>query len=92
VVESIALDFMPNFVAYHGDMKKIWIADPMARKMIHVRAFATSEGSHNITFKNMTAHVTNQETVSVSVIDVTQYKVTKTISAGKNQMELSLDK
>lgn len=91
-VESIALDFMPGFVAYHSDMKEMWITDPMAGKMIHVRAFATAEGRHNITFKDMTAYVTNQETVSVSVIDVTQYKVTKTISASKNQMELSLDK
>jgi YVTN family beta-propeller protein len=31
----------------------------------------------------MTAYITNQEAASVSVIDVMQHKVTKTISVGK---------
>lgn len=94
VVETIALGFMPGYVAYQGDMKEMWVTDPMAGKvhwwtkdttgkMIHVGAFATAEGSHAIAFKDMTAYVTNQEAASVSVIDVMQHKVTKTISVGK---------
>lgn len=31
----------------------------------------------------MTAYVTNQEAASVSVVDVMQHKVTKTIAVGK---------
>lgn len=94
VVETIALGFMPGFVAYHGDMKEMWVTDPMAGKvhwwtkdatgkMIHAGAFATEAGSHAIAFKDMTAYVTNQEAGSVSVIDVMQHKVTKTILVGK---------
>lgn len=94
VVETIALGFMPGFVAYHGDMKEMWVTDPMAGKvhwwtkdatgkMIHAGAFATAAGSHAIAFKDMTAYVTNQEAASVSIVDVMQHKVTKTISVGK---------
>ena len=94
VVETIALGFMPGYVAYHGDMKEMWVTDPMAGKvhwwtkdatgkMIHAGAFITAAGSHAIAFKDMTAYVTNQEAASVSVVDVMQHKVTKTISVGK---------
>lgn len=94
VVETIALGFMPGFVAYQGDMKEMWVTDPMAGKvhwwtkdtsgkMIHAGAFATAAGSHAIAFKDMTAYVSNQEAASVSVIDVMQHKVTKTIAVGK---------
>jgi YVTN family beta-propeller protein len=94
VVETIVLGFMPGFVAYHGDMKEMWVTDPMAGKvhwwtkdttgkMIHAGAFTTEAGSHAIAFKDMTAYVTNQEAASISVIDVMQHKVTKTIAVGK---------
>ena len=85
---------MPGFVAYQGDMKEMWVTDPMAGKvhwwtkdatgkMIHSGAFATAAGTHAIAFKDMTAYVTNQEAASVSVVDVMQHKVTKTIAVGK---------
>lgn len=94
VVETIVLGFMPGFVAYQGDMKEMWVTDPMAGKvhwwtkdaagkMVRTGAFATGAGSHAIAFKDMTAYVTNQEAASVSIIDVMQHKVTKTISVGK---------
>ena len=94
IVETITLGFMPGFVAYQGDMKEMWVTDPMAGKvhwwtkdaagkMIHAGAFATGAGSHAIAFKDMTAYVSNQEAASVSVIDVMQHKVTKTIAVGK---------
>jgi YVTN family beta-propeller protein len=94
VVETIVLGFMPGFVAYQGDMKEMWVTDPTAGKvhwwtkdatgkMIHTGAFATAAGSHAIAFKDMTAYVTNQEAANVSVVDVMQHKVTKTISVGK---------
>lgn len=94
VVETIALGFMPGFVAYQADMKEMWVTDPMAGKvhwwtkdtsgkMVHSGAFATEAGSHAIAFKDMMAYVTNQEAASVSVINVMQHKVTKTITVGK---------
>lgn len=94
VVQTIALGFMPGFVAYEGDMKEMWVTDPMAGKvhwwtkdpsgkMIREGAFATEAGSHAIAFKGMTAYVSNQEAASVSVIDVMLHKVTKTIKVGK---------
>ena len=94
VVETIALGFMPGFVAYQGDMKEMWVTDPKAGKvhwwtkdaigkMVRTGAFATAAGSHAIAFKDMTAYVTNQEAASVSIVDVMQHKVTKTIAVGK---------
>lgn len=95
VVETVALGFMPGYVAYQGDMKEMWVTDPMAGKvhwwtkdasgkMIHSGAFATAAGTHAVAFKDMTtAYVTNQEAASVSVVDVMTHKVTKTISVGK---------
>lgn len=94
VVETVVLGFMPGFVAYQSDMKEMWVTDPKAGKvhwwtkdasgkMVHSGAFATAAGSHAIAFKDMTAYVTNQEAASVSVVDVMQHKVLKTISVGK---------
>jgi len=94
VVETIVLGFMPGFVAYRGGMKEMWVTDPMAGKvhwwtkdatgkMVYTGAFNTDAGSHAIAFKDMMAYVTNQEAANVSVIDVMQHKVTKTISVGK---------
>lgn len=57
VVETVALGFMPGFVAYQADMKEMWVTDPMAGKvhwwtkdaagkMIHSGAFTTAAGAH----------------------------------------------
>ena len=94
VVETVALGFMPGFVAYQADMKEMWVTDPKAGKvhwwtkdasgkMIRSGAFATAAGSHAIAFKDMTAYVTNQEAASVSIVDVMLHKVKKTIPVGK---------
>lgn len=94
VVETVTLGFMPGFVAYQPDMKEMWVTDPDAgkvhwwtkdnsSKMIHTGAFTTAAGAHAIAFKDMTAYVTNQEAASVSVIDIMQHKVVKTLSVGK---------
>jgi YVTN family beta-propeller protein len=94
VVETVVLGFMPGFVAYKGDRKEMWVTDPKAgkvhwwtkdanEKMIYAGAFTTAAGSHAIAFKDMTAYVTNQEAASVSIVDVMQHKVTKTIPVGK---------
>jgi len=59
VVETVALGFMPGFVAYQADMKEMWVTDPKAGKvhwwtkdasgkMIRSGAFATAAGSHAI--------------------------------------------
>lgn len=94
VVETVALGFMPGFVAYQADMKEMWVTDPKAGKvhwwkkdasgkMIRSGAFATASGSHAIAFQDMTAYVTNQEAGSVSIVDVMLHKTTKTIPVGK---------
>ncbi|MBA4853436.1 YncE family protein [Emticicia sp. BO119] len=94
VVETVPLGFMPGFVAYHTATKEMWVTDPNAGKvhwwvkdnsgkMMYAGAFTTAAGAHAIAFKDMTAYVTNQETASVSVINVMQHKVVKTISVGK---------
>lgn len=94
VVETITLGFMPGYVAYQGDMKEMWVTDPTAGKvhwwtkdssgkLVHSGAFATAAGTHAIAFNGMVAYVTNQSAGSVSVVDVMQHKVTKTIAVGK---------
>lgn len=94
VVETVNLGFMPGFVAYQADMKEMWVTDPESSKvhwwtkdnsgkMVHTGAFTTAPGAHAIAFKDMTAYVTNQEAASVSVIDIMQHKVIKTLSVGK---------
>lgn len=93
VVETIVLGFMPGFVAYNADMKEMWVTDPTAGKvhwwtkgadgkMTRTGSFSTGAGSHAIAFNTMTAYVTNQEAASVSVIDIMQHKVTKTLTVG----------
>jgi len=94
VVETVVLGFKPGFVAYQSDMKEMWVTDPKAGKvhwwtkdatgkMLPSGAFVTAAGSHAIAFIDMTAYVTNQEAASVSVVDMMQHKVIKTISVGK---------
>jgi YVTN family beta-propeller protein len=93
VVETVVLGFMPGFVAYQADMKEMWVTDPTAGKvhwwtkgtdgtMTRTGSFATGAGSHAIAFNAMSAYVTNQEAASVSVIDIMQHKVTKTLNVG----------
>lgn len=94
VVETVTLGFMPGYVAYQNDMKEMWVTDPTAGKvhwwtkdssgkMMHSGAFATAAGTHAIAFNGMVAYVTNQGAGSVSVVDVMQHKVSKSISVGK---------
>lgn len=94
VVETIALGFMPGFVAYNADMKEMWVTDPNAGKvhwwtkdvtgkMVRSGAITTAAGTHAIAFKDMTAYITNQEAASVSVVDIMQHKLIKNISVGK---------
>lgn len=93
VVETITLGFMPAFVAYNADMKEMWVTDPTAGKvhwwtkgadgkMTRTGSFSTGAGSHAIAFNAMNAYVTNQEAASVSIIDIMQHKVTKTLTVG----------
>ena len=93
IVETVVLGFMPGFVAYQADMKEMWVTDPTAGKvhwwtkgadgkMTRTGSFTTGAGSHAIAFNAMNAYVTNQEAASVSVIDIMQHTVTKTLTVG----------
>jgi YVTN family beta-propeller protein len=74
-------------------MKEMWVTDPTAGKvhwwtkgadgkMTRTGSFTTGAGSHAIAFNAMNAYVTNQEAASVSVIDIMQHTVTKTLTVG----------
>lgn len=94
VVETVALGFMPGYAAFNGEMKELWVTDPMAGKVHWWRqdatgkfvkggSFSTANGAHAIAFKGMIAYVTNQEAASVSVVDVMKHEKIKDIKVGE---------
>jgi YVTN family beta-propeller protein len=97
VTETIALGFMPGIASHNGTKNELWVSDPMAGKVhywtydtvmgmwMHGGVFSTGNGAHAITFTTdgNTAYVTNQTANTVSVVNVTNHTVTKTISVGK---------
>ncbi len=97
VDQTIDLGFMPGISSHNGAKSELWVSDPMAGKVhywtwdnsmmvwMHGGAFNTGAGAHAITFTSdgNTAYVTNQTANTVSVIDVDNHNVTKTIPVGK---------
>ena len=94
IVETIALGFMPGYAAFNGEMKELWVTDPMGGKVHYWKqdtngkfvksgSFSTANGAHAIAFKGMTAYVTNQESASVSVVDVMKHEKIKDIKVGE---------
>jgi YVTN family beta-propeller protein len=94
VVETITLGFMPGYAAFNGEMKELWVTDPMAGKLHWWKqdangkfakggSVATANGAHAIAFKDMTAYITNQEAASVSVVDVMKHEKIKDIKVGE---------
>ncbi len=94
VVETVALVFMPGYAAFNGEMKELWVTDPMngklhwwkqdaSGKFIKGGSFSTANGSHAIAFKGMSAYITNQEAASVSVVDVMKHEKIKDIKVGE---------
>ncbi len=97
IAQTIALGFMPGIASHNGTKSELWVSDPMAGKVhywtwdttmmnwMHGGAFNTGAGAHAISFTmdGNTAYVTNQTANTVSVINVTNHTVTKTIAVGK---------
>lgn len=94
VVETVALGFMPGYVAFNGEMKELWVTDPMSGKVhwwkqdvtgkfLKGGSFPTANGAHAIAFKSMVAYITNQEAASVSVVDVMKHEKIKDIKVGE---------
>lgn len=97
IAQTIALGFMPGIASHNGTKSELWVSDPMAGKVhywtwdttmmnwMHGGAFNTGAGAHAISFTTdgNTAYVTNQTANTVSVINVTNHTVTKTIAVGK---------
>ena len=97
VTETIALGFMPGIASHNGIKNELWVSDPMAGKVhywtydtamgmwMHGGAFNTGAGAHAISFTTdgNTAYVTNQTANTVSVVNVTNHTVTKSIAVGK---------
>ena len=94
VVETVALGFMPCYAAFNGEMKELWVTDPMGGKVhwwkqdvsgkfVKGGSFATASGVHAIAFKSITAYITNQEAASVSVVDVMKHEKIKDIKVGE---------
>ena len=94
IVETVALGFMPGYAAFNGEMKELWVTDPMAGKVHYWKqdvtgkfvkggSFSTANGAHAIVFKGMVAYVTNQEAASVSVVDVMKHEKIKDIKVGE---------
>jgi YVTN family beta-propeller protein len=94
VVETIALGFMPGYAAFNGEMRELWVTDQMAGKLhwwkqdangkfVKGGSFQTADGSHAIAFNGMTAYISNQESASVSVVDVMKHEKIKDIKVGE---------
>ena len=97
VVETITLGFMPGIASHNGIKNELWVSDPMAGKVhywtydtamgmwMHGGVFNTGAGAHAISFTmdGNTAYVTNQTANTVSVVNVANHTVTKTIAVGK---------
>lgn len=97
VDQTISLGFMPGIASHNGLKSELWVSDPMAGKVhywtwdvammmwMHGGVFNTGTGAHAITFTTdgNTAYVTNQTANTVSVVNVSNHTVTKSISVGK---------
>lgn len=97
VDQTIDLGFMPGIASHNGTKSELWVSDPMAGKVhywtwdsammmwMHVGVFNTGAGAHAITFTadGNTAYVTNQTANTVSVVNVMNHTVIKTINVGK---------
>ncbi|MFV7236573.1 hypothetical protein [Flavobacterium sp. ZB4R12] len=97
VDQTIVLGFMPGIASHNGAKSELWVSDPMNGKVhywtwdagmmmwMHSGVFNTGAGAHAISFTTdgNTAYVTNQTANTVSVVNVTNHTVTKTISVGK---------
>lgn len=97
VDQTIDLGFMPGIAAHNGVKKELWVSDPMNGKVhywswdsgmsmwMHGGVFNTGAGAHAIAFTSdgNTAYVTNQMANTVSVINVTNHTVSKSINVGK---------
>lgn len=96
VTETVTLGFMPGMATYNGTKNELWVSDPMAGKIHYwtwnagmsmwmtAGVINTGNGTHAVAFTTdgNTAYVTNQSAKSVSVINVTNHTVTKTITVG----------
>lgn len=97
IAQTIDLGFMPGIASHNGTKSELWVSDPMAAKVhywtwdttmmkwMHGEVFNTGAGAHAITFSmdGNTAYVTNQTANTVSVVNVANHTVTKTIAVGK---------
>lgn len=97
VTETITLGFMPGIASHNGAKNELWVSDPNAGKVhywtydtamgmwMHGGVFNTGAGAHAVSFTSdgNTAYVTNQTANTVSVINVANHTVTKTIAVGK---------
>lgn len=97
VSDSIALGFMPGYVAHNKSKNELWVTDPMAGKVhfwtydtgmsawMKGSSFNTGAGAHAISFTidENTAYVTNQSANTVSVVNVSNHTISKTITVGK---------
>lgn len=97
VTETITLGFMPGIASHNGTKNELWVSDPKAGKVhywtydtamgmwMQGNAINTGAGAHAIIFTSdgNTAYVTNQTANTVSVVNVTNHMVTKTIAVGK---------
>ena len=97
IAQTIALGFMPGIASHNGIKSELWVSDPMNGKVhywtwdagmmmwMHSGVFNTGAGAHAISFTTdgNTAYVTNQTENTVSVVNVTNHTVTKTINVGK---------
>jgi len=96
VDQTIALGFMPGIAAHNGVKNELWVTDPMNAKVhyftwdagmsmwMEAGTVTTGDGAHAVAFttNGNTAYVTNQVAKSVSVVNVTNHMVTKTITVG----------
>ncbi|KIO54626.1 hypothetical protein [Flavobacterium hibernum] len=104
VGQTIDLGFMPGIASHNGNKKELWVSDPVNAKVhywtwdqtkmmwVHGGVFTTGAGAHAITFTadGNTAYVTNQTANTVSVVNVSNHTVSKTINVGRKPNGLVL--
>ena len=102
VTDTIPLGFKPGYVAYHPGAHELWVSDASNGSVVYFtningkwtrqEAISTGADTHAIVFSadGTKAFVTNQGANTVSVLNVADHQVIKTVSVGKKPNGLVL--
>jgi YVTN family beta-propeller protein len=102
VTQTISLAFTPAYVAYSTHHSELWVTDATNGRVVYYSlisgvwtlkgSITTGANAHAIAFSanGEIAYITNQNANTVSVIDVINHSVSKTITVGTKPNGLTL--